>query len=591
MLFLDYETRSRVDLRKSNVYAYCECPDFQVLMCAWAFGDDPVQLTEGSEETASVLGDWLRDPTVTKVAHNANFERVVTSRLLGVAGYLDPEPWVDTAALAVENGLPRSLDDLAKALGAEEKDSAGTRLINLFSKPNRKGEFVSPADKPAEWQDFAAYCRQDVATLRDIWSKLPSWPTEHERQLWIEDARINDRGLLIDLELADAAIEADKTNREEFSAELRKLLDIENPGSTQQMLAGLKSIGIDLPNLQAATVAGAYEKTPHRALELRQALSLSAAKKFSAAKLNVCRDRRIRGAFKFFGAHTGRWSGGAGLQPQNLPRDTVPDPRAAALDVQLFHRAEPKTLKALVRHMLTGPFTVCDYSAIEARVLAWLAGERWVLDAFMAGRDIYQETADRAGGLTRQQGKAMVLGCGFVGSHNALRRVGAEGSDEELKELVTLWRRANPKIVRFWSKLERAYLYGGQAGPIEVQKTSSARRVVLPSGRALVYRGVQIVRSRFGEPELLWHSGRGEVRVWPGISVENVTQAVARDLLADALVRMSGPYNIVGHIHDELIAGGEYDVQQMEADMCLPPDWAPGLPLAAEGTVMMRYQK
>ena len=610
-LVLDLETYSEVDLTKSGPYPYAEHPSTEVLMCGYSYDGEPAKVLVGHEEIIRILGDDLVDPEVTKIAHNTGFDRVVLSGMLGmpVGHYLDPAQWEDTVPLAAEAGLPLSLADLTKALGVAEKDSAGTRLINLFSKPTRTGERNGPDNKPEEWQSFIDYCRQDVDSLVEARQNLPGWPTEDERKMWIVDQRINDYGMGSDVEFARWAVKQDERNRLESSAKLESLLEIQNAGSVQQIKAGLSRLGLDLPNLRSDALrellAGdSLTDDQRQALELRLEISLVAAKKYQAVINSACSDSRFRGGFRFYGAHTGRWSG-RGVQLQNLPRAQMTVPKAAILDARLGNRAEPQTLKASVRSTFVGPFVVSDYSAIEARVLAWVAGEQWALDAFANDRDIYVETAERMGGLTRQQGKVAVLALGYQGGENSLRHMGAKGSDSELKAMKVQWRRANRRIVKFWEELEAAFWEGGRAGNIRVEKVGRDRHVYLPSGRFLCYRKVKKEAWYFQDEDgdrvrkygIRFSNSRGRTDTYGGRLAENIVQAVSRDLLGDLLVRLADQgYRTVGHVHDEVIvetsdANSARDMADIELLMSQGPDWAEGLPLAAEAFVCDRYQK
>lgn len=624
--FLDLETRSGVDLKKSNVYRYVTDPDFAILMIAWCYGDSPVSVATAPDQIDAAISVLLSAQAsgATLVAHNSSFERVSISAARGLDvgnGELLPvEDWDDTMPLAAEHGYPQSLEMLAQALGGEKKDTAGTRLINLFSKPKRGGGFNTEADKPEEWTQFVEYCRQDVEVLRDVYRKLPGWPTEMERRAWQADQRINDRGIHADRQLAELAVEAGEVNKVEQELELFTLTGVENPASTQQMLAWAESARLDLPNLQAATVTEALARDGldpqhRRVLELRQELALVASKKYIAALDRLGADDRLRGSFQFFGAHTGRWAG-RGVQLQNLPSATIkPEPgesvdaaiAAAVLDLKLGLGSDAHTLKALVRAMFTGPFTVVDYSAIEARVVAWLAGEQWALDAFEAGRDIYVETAERmssAGNqLTRKEGKVAVLALGYNGGVGSLRAMGAEGTDGYLQGLVTQWREANQNIVGLWAEVENAFRHGDRdAGDrIHVERDDETRRVRLPSGRAVTYHrvgqkwvnnqwGSRVKQLSFADPKRF----PARQDTYGGRLVENLTQAVARDIIAEAVVRLQDAgHDVVGHVHDEILvegAGPGY-AEEISAIMTESTAWSEGLPIAAEGFSAPRYRK
>lgn len=624
ILYLDYETRAAVDLKKAGLYAYVECPEFQVLMCAWSLNGDRVQIALGEDECRRIPG--LTDSTVIKVAHNAQFERIVSSRLIGLpAGkYLIPEPWYDTAAIAAEKGLPRKLANLAPALGAEEKDEAGTRLINLFCKPNRKGEWNDYRSHPAQWLEFIDYCEQDVYTLIDVCKRmggLGGWPNLTEREVFMVDQRMNDRGVAVDLEMAREAVRCLEQNSLDQMNEITSLSGgtIVNPNSQPQMMAWVRSEGIPIKNLQAGTLenllAGdTLTPTQRTILELRTDLALTASKKFAAAVLGCSADGRLRGQFQFFGAHTGRWSG-RGVQLQNLPRASLPSTYhvdEAILTLKLGERVDPQTLKCLVRPLLVGPFTVFDYSAIEARVIAWLAGEQWALQAFRDKRDIYVETAERMSTptkkLTRSHGKVAVLALGFAGGVNSLKAMGADGTKEELSLLVRQWRKANPKIVQFWESMENAIAEGGTVGKhISVKHSRTNRGVTmhvrLPSGRSLNYHGLKWQRYRVEDPNTkkmvskegwtyLNPGGHGYIGTYGGRLTENVVQATARDIMAEAMIALENKgIPVVGTVHDELILEGEHELSLIESIMCAPPSWAEGMPISAEGGHLRRYSK
>jgi DNA polymerase len=652
VLELDIETFSTVELKKSNVYAYVEDPAFEILMCGWSLNDSPVEVWEGERDIREIPG--LFDPDVKKVAHNASFERVCFSRLAGmpVGRYIEPEQYFDTMAIAREYGYPASLDALAKALGADPKDSAGERLINLFCKPRKvprqkRWVRVMPSQRPEQWKEFRDYCAQDVVTLKDVRRRLPGWPSGFERELWYVDQRINDRGLRVDLPLARKAIGVAKDNDEALKREVIEITGIENPVSTQQLGKWCADVGFPMENWQARTVedglarANAYGRDDvRRVLELRQELALVAHRKYEAVLRGVSVDGRLRGQFVFHAAHTGRWSS-RGVQVHNLPRlaferrdedgEKVYDEtaeRAAILDLMHDLGGTPETLKKLVRPMFILDGTTSDFSAIEARVLAWLAGEEWVLRAFEEGRDLYVETASRMGGMTRQQGKIAVLACGYQGSVGSMRNMGYGGwpcpwdirdsairrarmaardkgeatvdetndeprvqseghkCNDEIQVIVDAWRAANPRIVNYWKRLEQAFRNGGKAGRVTVLARGSQRRVVLPSGRTLYYHQVST-----GQRVSYRHvQGYREV-TYGGRLTENVTQAAARDLLGHALINLDrAGYPLVGHVHDEALAESK-DTEGIRDIMKDGPAWAEGLPLDASADILYRYRK
>lgn len=634
-LWVDIETYSSVDLKAAGVYAYTESPDFEILMAAWSLDGENVEIAVGEPAIAEIPGLW--DDDFIKVAHNAQFERICFSRLAGLprGEYLDPETYEDTQAIAAENGLPQSLANLGRALGGEQKDEAGTRLINLFCKPNRKGERNKPEDYPEEWLDFIMYCMQDVHTLIDVHQRMDGFPTETERAVYIADQRVNDAGITVDLELAALAVKAAEENRMVQELEITGLTGIANPGSQPQFLAWCREQGLPNGDLQADTItallSGDLTPEQRRVLELRQELALVAAKKFQAALVSVSDDGRLRGQFRFYGAHTGRWTG-QGVQMQNLPRhhfETETEALEHILALKMGEGASADTLKRLVRPMFVGPFTVVDYASIEARVIAWLAGEQWALDAFRAGRDIYVETANRMGGLSRAQGKIAVLALGYNGGVNSLKVMAGAGiyygpdgkprsygsigearedgavefSDDEYQKMVTQWRRSNQKIVGLWGALQNGVSDLGRVGKhLSITRTGNKTQIWLPSGRALTYYNMKWERYRvvdaFGNTKIKegWRfsspRGAGRIPTYGGKLAENVTQAVARDLLAEALVRLqTRGYVVVGHVHDEALVEGEHDVEVIARIMSESPGWAKGLPVDAEGFVCQRYRK
>lgn len=624
-LYIDIETRSRVDLKKYSVYRYVQCPDFRILTAQWSLDGSPTRVAVGGS-IRNIPGLW--DDDVVKVAHNAAFERVCFSAYSGlpVGTYLPPQPWHDTQAVAADHGYPQSLDRLAKALGCSPKDTAGTRLINLFCKPNRKGEFNGPDTHPAEWLEFLLYGVQDVDTLMEVDAALGDFPTETERMVYWADQRINDHGILIDADMARRAVAAAHANRTEHEARVRELTGLANPGSQPQFLGWCKKeISKRIPNIQKETItrlldSGRLTPEQEEVLLLRQELALVASKKFASALAGMNSDHRLRGTLRYGGAHTLRWAG-RGTQVQNLPSEQFKDndgewdevgEQAAILDLMMENGATSLELKKLVRSLFTGPdgLTIVDYAAIEARVIAWWCGEEWALEAFRKGRDIYVETAERMGGLTRAQGKVAVLALGFGGSINSLKVMGAEGEDRELQFLVDQWRKANPNIVQKWHALSDA-VASAQDGPVAVgqhltvSRSGETLRIHLPSGRALTYHGVRWERYQVTDP----HTGRTirkegwrydnpkpqpplRIGTYGGRLAENVTQAIARDILAEALVRLLRKgFQPVGHVHDEIIVEGTHPVEQISRLMCVPPAWAPDLPINGEGFQTKRYRK
>ena len=646
VLWLDIETYSPVDLAKSGVYKYTEHPDWRILMCSWALNDGGVHRAEGHEAILEIPG--LFDRKVLKIAHNASFERINLSRLKSRKKFLPPEQFFDTAALARTWGLPSSLKDFALAMGAEEKDEAGARLINLFSKPSRKGERVTAEEKPDDWAAFGAYCDQDVETMRDAAKRLGRDFPRGERAVYEVDQRINDRGVRVDVELARAAERCFKDNRTEALKEIEKIAGVDNGNSVAQLRAWLKSRGVDTEDLRKDTVKelleGDLPDDVRRVLTLRQECAVSAAAKFTAAIRATNGDGRLRGTMQFFGASTGRFAGRL-IQFQNLARDGFKKPgRDSGYDTQAEGLAVDRLLsggsvpspelKKLIRPLLMGPFVVCDYSSIEPRVLAWLAGEQWMLDAFHNGEDIYVATADKLGGpergFDRQHGKVMVLSCGYRGGVGAALKMGGrkimpKGTPEnilrkELQAIINNWRDKSPAVRRFWSQLERILYTGGgvETGLVSIEVKGQDRYVWLPSKRPIVYRGLtrrwrqplDVDGTPLGPARLVPHvlntgGDRARVPYKPlhgGIITENIVQAVARDILVQALRNLEeAGWPVVTHIHDEVVCEIPQDkrdlseaelVTEVSEIMCRPPSWADDdLVIKAAGYTCQRYHK
>ena len=646
VLWLDIETYSPVDLAKSGVYKYTEHPDWRILMCSWALGDGAVQRAEGHEAILAIPG--LFDRKVLKIAHNASFERINLSRLKsrGRGKFLPPEQFFDTAALARTWGLPASLKDFALALGAEEKDEAGTRLINLFSKPSRKGERVTAQEKPDDWAAFGAYCDQDVETMRDAAKMLGRGFPRGERAVYEADQRINDRGVRVDVELARAAERCFKDNRTEALKEIEKIAGVDNGNSVAQLRAWLKNRGVDTEDLRKDTVKelleGEIPDDVRRVLTLRQECAVSAAAKFTAAIRATNGDGRLRGTMQYFGASTGRFAGRL-IQFQNLARDgfkaegggydTTAEEAAVGRLLEGGSVPSPE-LKKLIRPLLMGPFVVCDYSSIEARVMAWLTGEQWMIDAFRNDEDIYVATAAKLGGpekgFDRQHGKVASLALQYRGGIGAMIAMGGrnilpKNTPEDvlrkrLQEIVNIWRAQSPAVRRFWAQLERILGTGGgvDTGLVSIEVKGQDRYVWLPSKRPIVYRGLtrrwkqplDVDGTPLGPARLVPHvlntgGDRARVPYKPlhgGIITENIVQAVARDILVQALRNLEeAGWPVVTHIHDEVVCEITQDkrdlseaelVAEVSEIMCRPPSWADDdLVIKAAGYTCQRYHK
>ena len=643
VLWLDIETYSPVDLAKAGVYKYTEHPDWRILMCSWALNDGPVRRAEGHEAILEIPG--LFDRKVLKVAHNASFERIHLSRLKG-RGFLPPEQFFDTAALARTWGLPASLKDFALAMGAEEKDEAGTRLINLFSKPNRKGERATKEERPDDWAAFGAYCDQDVETMRDAAKRLARDFPRDERAVYETDQRINDRGVRVDTALAEAAERCFKDNRAGALKEIAKIAGVDNGNSVAQLRAWLRSRGVDTEDLRKDTVKDLLEdEIPddvRRVLVLRQECAVSAAAKFTAAIRATNGDGRLRGTMRYFGASTGRFAGRL-IQFQNLARDgfkaedggyDTPAEEAAVGRLLEGGSVPSPELKKLIRPLLMGPFVVCDYSSIEARVMAWLTGEQWMIDAFRNDEDIYVATAAKLGGpekgFDRQHGKVASLALQYRGGIGAMLAMGGrnilpKNTPEDvlrkrLQEIVNIWRAQSPAVRRFWSQLERIINTGGgvDTGLVSIEVKGQDRYVWLPSKRPIVYRGLtrrwkqplDVDGAPLGPARLVPHvlntgGDRARVPYKPlhgGIITENIVQAVARDILVQALRNLEeAGWPVVTHIHDEVVCeipenrrGLEETelITEVSEIMCRPPSWADDdLVIKAAGYTCQRYHK
>ena len=653
LLFIDFETYSSVNLRDCGAYPYMASPDFSPLIMTYRYGvDGQTKIAQGEAEIKWALRGLNEREHVTFVAHNANFERLVLSRIFDYAPgtFIPPERFIDTMAMGRSLGFPGSLADLSRALHVEEKDSAGTALIQLFCVPSKKtGRAATPEERPEEWAAFCRYAVQDVDTMVEVYQALITryggFP-KGEREVWNADQRINDRGILVDVELAVRCMDIAAVVKDLHLQRMGVISGLANPNSTAQVVAWVnrrlveagvmdgqndipvfKDTGEPLKSVDKASVAYLLSRTDlprdvRTFLEERAASNAASVAKFKAMTNRLGVGNRVRGTIQYFGAHTGRWAG-RGVQLQNLPSVTAGDDEKtqAFVDRVTNEPAENfsiSELKPLIRGALTAPagqtLTVCDYSAIEARVLAWLAGEGWVLEAFRAGRDIYIETAARMFHVPyeeakplRKKGKVAVLALGYGGGINALKAMGAEGTDAELEEIKQTYRAANPRIAKFWADMDQAMRRrSGRVGEyITVHpKANGLVTIKLPSGRELFYHKLHFrTVSKFDKEVEALHfldpkSHRAVIPTYGGRLTENVTQAVARDVLAHALVNLDREnVPVVAHVHDEVIAEGGVTVERMKELMGagpgnpLAPPWADGLPLAAEGYYCARYRK
>ena len=642
-LFIDIETFSSTDI-KAGAFKYMEAPDFDILLVAYAWDNGPVQVADRTKFGGAGVGlqevmNALLDPSVVKVAHNSAFERAAFARYLGCD--LPPEQWEDTMIMAAMNGLPMSLDDVGAALSLrDQKIKEGTLLINYFCKPckptiaNGGRTRNLPEHAPDKWERFGEYCRRDVEVCQAIYYRLNRFPVpEWERKVWALDARINERGVLVDPELVEAAIAVDEAFREEHTTELQKLTGLENPNSVAQLKEWLEGVGVFADSLNKATVADLRTSVPdpttRRVLELRQLLGKTSTKKYEAMTLSACQDNRVRGLLQYYGAgRTGRWAGRL-VQVQNLPQnhlDHIEDVREIVrhrdLDtLEMLFDNVPDVLSQLIRTAFVAKpghtFLVSDYAAIEARVIAYLAGEKWRMDVFAQGGDIYCSSASQMfkvpvvkhgeNGHLRQKGKIAELACGYGGGVGALKAFGADKmglTEDEMLDIVTQWRQASPTIPRFWRDAEnaarRALENPGRTFTlpcgVKYLKDADALRCRLPSGRILSYWG-----ARLDNDGKICFMGQNQTTrkwektdTWGGKLVENIVQAYARDCLAVSLLRLDeAGYKITFHVHDEIIAeapdGSRWE--DMAEIMGRPIEWAPGLLLRGDGYSTKFYMK
>lgn len=643
VLYTDIETYSTEDIKKAGAFKYIEAEAFEILLLAYAWDDEPVRVLDlADEDDRAELPDilaGLNDPDTVKVAHNSAFERNAYRRQFGA--YQPSEEWVDTMILCAMNGLPMSLDAAGAALQLpEQKIKEGTALISYFCKPckptiaNGGRTRNLPEHAPDKWARFKEYAGRDVEVMRTIYKRLSRYPvTDFERAVWVIDNRINERGVLIDRELVEAAVAVDEAFTAEHSEELRRLTGLDNPNSVAQLKEWLAAVGLDCDSLSKGAVADlkkqATDKTTKRVLELRQLLGKTSTTKYKAM-LNVAgADDRARGITQYYGAgRTGRWAGRL-IQLQNLPQNHLDNigtvrelVRQRDLEtLELCFDSVPDTLSQLIRTALIAKpghtFLVADYSAIEARVIAYLAGERWRMDVFAQGGDIYCSSASQmfkvpvvkhgVNGHLRQKGKVAELACGYGGGIGALKAFGADKmglTEPEMQDIVTQWRLASPTIPRFWRDTERAAKNAlenpGRTFTIPCgvgyHKDADGLRCRLPSGRLLTYWG-----ARLDKDGTICFMGQNQTTrkwektdTWGGKLVENIVQAYARDCLATAMLRLAyNGYNIVFHVHDEIIAealeGARWE--DMAAIMGESIDWAPGLLLKAEGYDTKFYMK
>ena len=640
-LSIDIETFSPEPLAKCGVYRYCQAPEFEVLLFGYSVDSSPAQVVDlaaGERIPADVLAA-LTDPAVSKWAFNAQFERVCLSRYLGypVGRYLDPDSWYCTMVWSATLGLPLSLEGAGAVLGLEkQKLKEGKDLVRYFCTPAKARDGSTfrhlPADAPEKWAAFKAYNLRDVETEMSIQQKLSRFPvSQKEWENYHLDQRINDRGILLDRTLVAQAIRCDERFKRTHLEQARSVTGLENPNSPAQLKAWLAEKGVEAESLSKASVLELLshaEGEVELALSLRQELAKSSVKKYTAMESVVCPDDRARGLIQFYGANrTGRFAGRL-IQVQNLPQNHLPDLKQARTlvrdgrfdAVELLYDSVPLVLSELIRTaFIPKPgcrFFVADFSAIEARVIAWIAGEQWRQEVFAQGGDIYCASASQmfhvpvvkhgVNGHLRQKGKIAELALGYGGSVGALKAMGALEmglTEEELQPLVTMWRESNPNIVGFWWKIDEAVKTAihdktpTTIGSIGFVYRSGMLFITLPSGRRLAYVKPRIDTNKFGG-ESVTYMGIDAQKKWSRIEsygpkfVENIVQAVSRDILAYAMRTLSHCF-ICGHVHDELIieCDPRVSLEAVCEQMGRTPPWAKGLLLRADGYATPFYKK
>lgn len=642
-LSIDIETYSDIPLQKTGVYRYCESPNYEILLFGYSIDSGPVQVVDlacGEHIPKEVLAA-LEDDSVIKWAFNAAFERVCLSRYLGypTGEYLDPESWHCSMVWAATMGLPLSLEGVGAVLGLEkQKLTEGKELIKYFCQPcpptkaNGQRTRNRPFHAPDKWEAFKRYNVRDVEAEMGIQQKLSKFPVLP--QVWEEydiDQEINDRGVRIDMELVERAIEMDARSRQELTDAMKRMTALENPNSVQQMKQWLSDNGMETDSLGKKIVAELLKTAPPELAEvltLRQQLAKSSVRKYQAMEKTVCSDSRARGMFMFYGANrTGRFSG-RNIQLQNLPQNHLPDlaetralVRSGDFDaVKLLYEDVPDTLSQLIRTAFIprdgAQFLVADFSAIEARVIAWFAGETWRQEVFAKGGDIYCASASQMfkvpvekhgiNGHLRQKGKIAELALGYGGSVGALKAMGALEmglTEEELPQLVDAWRQANPNIVKFWWAVDKAvmeavrYKHTTTDYGLTFSCRSGMLFITLPSGRKLAYVKPKVGTNKFGG-ECITYEGIGSTKKWERLDsygpkfVENIVQATARDILCYAM-RTLRCCSIVMHIHDEVVieADPRMSLNTVCEQMGRTPPWAKGLLLRADGYATPFYKK
>lgn len=641
-LSIDIETYSDVDLTKCGVYAYVDSPGFTVLLFAYAFNDEETKIVDLAcgEELPSEVLEALSDENVIKTAFNAAFERICISRYLNIS--LSPASWQCTAVQSAMLALPLSLEGVGDVLDIQRKKlKEGSELVRYFSipcKPTKTNEGRTrnlPEHAPEKWEMFKSYCIRDVDAEREIRWKLRNFEIPgSEMELYRLDQEINDRGILVDRDLVARAVECDLQYKDMATAQAYELTGLNNPNSVTQIKEWLMERGVEVESLDKKSVKGLIPETDGEVLEvlkLRLLMAKTSIKKYQAIERSVCSDGRVHGLLQFYGANrTGRWAGRL-VQVQNLPQNHLPDLALARslikqgryMDVDLLYDSIPGVLSELIRTAFVPKpgtrFIVADFSAIEARVLAWFSGEKWRLDVFATHGKIYEASASAMFGVPieeitkgsplRQKGKIAELALGYGGSVGALTSMGALDmglAEDELPVLVNQWRSANPHITKFWWDVDAAATAAVRekkevvVGKVCFSYKSGILFITLPSGRKLSYVKPRLETNRFGR-EGLTYEGIGESKKWMRIEtygpklVENIVQATSRDLLALAMLRLRNHgFEIVMHVHDEAVMevpDGFSSVEEICRIMSIAPDWAAGLPLRADGYECDFYKK
>lgn len=648
-LSIDIETFSRVDLKSAGLYKYVECPDFEILLFAYAIDKDPIQILDfaSGDLMPQALLDLLVSPMVTKTAFNAVFEITCISKFFNIELYASQ--WDCTMVRAAMAGLPLSLGTVAKAMGLQEQKMAdGAALIRYFSIPckpskvNQERTRNLPYHNFTKWDTFKEYCIQDVVTEKAIRDKL-LWLqiTDNERNVWRLDQEINRRGVMVDMLLVDNAIRIDAINRERLTAEATDLTGLDNPNSVAQLKEWIREqmdAEVEIESLSKDAVKQLIESTDDvdltQLLKIRQELGKTSVKKYAAMAAAVCADGRVRGLLQYYGANrTGRWAGRI-VQVQNLPQNHLPDldlARNLLRDGDLeslmaCYGNVPSVLSELIRTAFVAKeghtFAVADFSAIEARVIAWLADEKWRLDVFNTHGKIYEASAAQMfkvpiesvtkGSPLRQKGKIAELALGYQGSVGALTAMDSrnEIAEDEKQQLVYDWRNANRAIVRLWGEVERAAIMAVDEGTTTLVRHNikfiggrGMLFIELPSGRRLSYVRPRLVENRFGKMAIQYEGMEQTKKVWGkldtygGKLVENIVQAIARDCLSESMLRLDAAgYKIVMHVHDEAVieipeTKASETLKDIERIMGESVSWAKGLPLRADGYITKYYKK